>query len=162
MLETQGVEQGSQQEAFWVAGDQTTSLIPLLRGKPQPSSACGFSYRFTSVLGVWGVSLASEVSNPSNCMSKEFWALVMCYWQLSYQQEVTKSFCFSRSPFRWKRTPDGTLVERFDKRVLEFVALQRRDTLEWALPEVCCWKRVLYRHCKSDYVMWLVPLLIGC
>ena len=41
------------------------------------------------------------------------------------------------SPFRWKRTPDGTLVERFEKRVLEFVALQRQDTLEWVLPEVC-------------------------
>ncbi|KAL9987179.1 hypothetical protein ACROYT_G001438 [Oculina patagonica] len=36
---------------------------------------------------------------------------------------------------RWKRTPDGTLVERFGKCVLEFVAVQRRDSLEWALPE---------------------------
>ena len=55
---------------------------------------------------------------------------------MSNLQELTSPFTFL-SPFRWKRTPDGTLVERFDKRVLEFVALQRRDTLEWALPEVC-------------------------
>ena len=41
------------------------------------------------------------------------------------------------SSFRWKRTPDGTVVERFGKCVLEFVAVQRQDSLEWALPEVC-------------------------
>lgn len=35
---------------------------------------------------------------------------------------------------RWKKTPEGTVVERFGKSVLEFVAIQRRDCLEWALP----------------------------
>lgn len=35
---------------------------------------------------------------------------------------------------RWKRTQDGAVVERFGKCVLEFVAVQRRETLEWALP----------------------------
>lgn len=35
---------------------------------------------------------------------------------------------------RWKRTPEGTVVERFGKRVLEFVAVQKQDRLEWALP----------------------------
>ena len=72
VLETQWVEQGSQQEAFWVAGDQTTSLILLLRGKPQPGSACRCNYRFTSVLGVWACFKPSEASNPSNYISKEF------------------------------------------------------------------------------------------
>lgn len=40
------------------------------------------------------------------------------------------------SLFRWKRTPEGTVVERFGKRVLEFVAVQKQDRLEWALPGV--------------------------
>lgn len=35
---------------------------------------------------------------------------------------------------RWKRTQDGAVVERFGKCVMEFVAVQLRDTLEWALP----------------------------
>ena len=39
--------------------------------------------------------------------------------------------------FRWKRTPEGKLMERLGKNVLEFVAIQRQDTLEWALPGVC-------------------------
>ncbi|XP_073244598.1 transient receptor potential cation channel subfamily M member-like 2 isoform X3 [Porites lutea] len=35
---------------------------------------------------------------------------------------------------RWKKTPEGTVMERFGKSVLEFVAIQRRDNLQWALP----------------------------
>ena len=37
---------------------------------------------------------------------------------------------------RWKKTPEGTVMERFGKSVLEFVAIQRRDNLQWALPGV--------------------------
>ncbi|CAH3165376.1 unnamed protein product [Porites lobata] len=35
---------------------------------------------------------------------------------------------------RWKKTPKGTVMERFGKSVLEFVAIQRQDNLQWALP----------------------------
>ena len=92
VLETQWVEQGSQQEAFWVAGDQITSLILLSRGKPQPSSACGWN-SFKDLQVYWGRG-ASEASNPSNCISKEFWLFVLFYCQYSNQQELTKSSCF--------------------------------------------------------------------
>ena len=37
---------------------------------------------------------------------------------------------------RWKKIPEGTVMERFGKSVLEFVAIQRRDNLQWALPGV--------------------------
>ena len=47
--------------------------------------------------------------------------------------EILNLFLF---PNRWKRTQDGAVVERFGKCVMEFVAVQLRDTLEWALPGV--------------------------
>lgn len=37
---------------------------------------------------------------------------------------------------RWKKTTEGTVMERFGKSVLEFVAIQRRDNLQWSLPGV--------------------------
>ncbi len=37
---------------------------------------------------------------------------------------------------RWKRTEDGERVMLHDKPCLEFVAIKRGDTGEWALPGV--------------------------
>uniref|UniRef100_UPI0031F5DB14 TRPM2 chanzyme n=1 Tax=Salpingoeca rosetta (strain ATCC 50818 / BSB-021) TaxID=946362 RepID=UPI0031F5DB14 len=35
---------------------------------------------------------------------------------------------------RWKRSPDGSILERDGKKVLEFVAIQRQDNKMWAIP----------------------------
>ncbi|EGD73752.1 hypothetical protein PTSG_05446 [Salpingoeca rosetta] len=35
---------------------------------------------------------------------------------------------------RWKRSPDGSILERDGKKVLEFVAIQRKDNSMWAIP----------------------------
>ena len=38
---------------------------------------------------------------------------------------------------RWKRTADGSIMtDETGKRVLEFVAIQRRDNSQWAIPGV--------------------------
>lgn len=37
--------------------------------------------------------------------------------------------------FRWKMTSSGALIEN-GKKVLEFVAIQRKDNQEWAIPGV--------------------------
>ncbi len=39
--------------------------------------------------------------------------------------------------YRWKRTPDSSIMtDETGKRVLEFVAIQRRDNSQWAIPGV--------------------------
>ena len=38
--------------------------------------------------------------------------------------------------FRWKRDPSGKIVEKEGRQVAQFVAVQRRDNNEWALPGV--------------------------
>ena len=39
--------------------------------------------------------------------------------------------------FRWKRTSAGVMLDG-GKKVLEFVAIQRRDNSQWAIPGVSC------------------------
>ena len=40
--------------------------------------------------------------------------------------------------FRWKRDPAGNVVQKEGCRVAQFIAVQRRDNNEWALPGVSC------------------------
>ena len=41
---------------------------------------------------------------------------------------------FSLSLFRFKRDGEGNVEKEGDKPILEFVAIQRKDTKEWAIP----------------------------
>jgi len=46
---------------------------------------------------------------------------------------------------RWKRTSGGVMLEG-GKKVLEFVAIQRRDNSQWAIPGV-----ISLNYCKSGW-----------
>lgn len=63
---------------------------------------------------------------------------------------------------RWKKTPEGTVMERFGKSVLEFVAIQRRDNLQWALPGVSEGIYVIFiSSARASYSHFRI-LFFGC
>ena len=62
-----------------------------------------------------------------------------------------ETFCSTFYPcrVRWKRNSAGVLTDR-GKKVLEFVAIQRKDNDQWAIPGVSADQSKLETQCELD------------
>ena len=58
------------------------------------------------------------------------------YYYYYYYYYFINKCCWFLFHERWKKNSDGVIIEDNGQKVLEFVAVQRKDNQQWAIPGV--------------------------